>query len=363
MIPHDPARANRVGRPKEVVEHGAGEEHGMAALAVVDGKHDRRAALLEAAQDELHDGGPDVRVVDGTKEEPFRIGGERADAGADGGQHPLPVTLVEDESGAPAGVRSVRKARHARLDALGVVSHDDEDGLASRRGEHGNEVLEKRLAGIARKREERFRRAHTPGLSGREDEGGDRHRRELTRGSGAAPPSCHNDRVDRASRSRWESALLLSEVLKRALPREARRRIYSIELVQSRWKEAVGYELARRSEPEALGHGVLTVRVTDPAWGRMIAKLQHRIAASLNRAVGMNLVQRVQFVRRERLRKLGVDAPLARARVSKSDTPPPPPAGVETALDAVADAELREILRRSASRYFQAQRERAARGR
>ena len=67
---------------------------------------------------------------------------------------------------------------------------------------------------------------------------------------------------------------VLAEILERALPPSARRRIFSVDLVGKRWASVVGDEIARRAEPEALEGGVLTVRVTDPAWGQMVVKLQ-----------------------------------------------------------------------------------------
>src|SRR3972149_7964031 len=88
---------------------------------------------------------------------------------------------------------------------------------------------------------------------------------------------------------------VLAELLERALPPAARRRIYSVALVEKRWASVVGPEIARRSEPETLEDGVLTVRVTDPAWGKMILKLQGRIVPALNRAVGKGLVRRINF--------------------------------------------------------------------
>ena len=93
----------------------------------------------------------------------------------------------------------------------------------------------------------------------------------------------------------------LKELLKQVLPAGARERVYSVELIQKRWAGVVGHELARRSEPEALSQGVLTVRVTDPVWGKMIYKLQDRIIPALNRAVGSSLVRRINFTKRSRL--------------------------------------------------------------
>jgi hypothetical protein len=145
----------------------------------------------------------------------------------------------------------------------------------------------------------------------------------------------------------------LAEILKRALPEAARQRIYSIEMIEKRWAQAVGEELARRSEPEFLSAGVLTVRVTDAAWGRMILKLSGRIITALNRAVGMNLVRRINFQTRTEFRK--ERAPL-RPKVVRSNEPPP--ASVARAAESITDPELRELVSRSAANYLRAQHQR-----
>jgi hypothetical protein len=143
---------------------------------------------------------------------------------------------------------------------------------------------------------------------------------------------------------------VLAELLERALPPEARRRIYSVDLVEKRWASVVGEEIARRSEPESLEGGVLTVRVTDPAWGKTILKLQGKIIPSLNRAVGVPLVRRINFVRREKLQN-----PASEARSpEKSVALGPPPESVMRASEGISDEELREAVRKSASRYLRA---------
>jgi len=138
--------------------------------------------------------------------------------------------------------------------------------------------------------------------------------------------------------------------LKRALPQEARRRIYSIKLVERRWGSVVGDEIARRSEPEALVDGVLTVRVTDPVWGKTIVRLSSRIVPELNRAVGMKLVKRINFTRRERLENEAANTPARRPR-----PPAPAPEGVVQAASTIEDPELRALVTTSAARYLQAQ--------
>lgn len=111
----------------------------------------------------------------------------------------------------------------------------------------------------------------------------------------------------------------------------------------------VGEELARRSEPELLTGGVLTVRVTDPAWGRMILKLSGRIVPALNRAVGMNLVRRINFQTRSEFKKERPAAPARPKAVLE-----PPPESVSRAAASISDPELRAIVERSAASYLRA---------
>ena len=131
--------------------------------------------------------------------------------------------------------------------------------------------------------------------------------------------------------------------------------MYALPLVEKRWASVVGQEIARRSEPEALENGILTVRVTDPAWGKMIAKLQGQIVPALNRAVGKGLVRRINFIRREKLEKqVREEAGAEEASVALG----PPPESVMRASDRISDMELREAVRKSAARYLKAREER-----
>lgn len=143
----------------------------------------------------------------------------------------------------------------------------------------------------------------------------------------------------------------LKEVLKQVLPAGARERVYSVELVHRRWAEAVGHELARRSEPEALSEGVLTVRVTDPVWGKMIHELQDRIIPALNRAMGSTLVRRINFTRKSQLER----APQGAAQKARERDTAALPESLVAAASGIEDAELRELVLRSAAHYLGAQ--------
>ncbi len=143
----------------------------------------------------------------------------------------------------------------------------------------------------------------------------------------------------------------MKELLKQVLPAPARERVYSVELVHKRWAEVVGLELARRSEPEALSQGVLTVRVTDPVWGKMIYKLQDRIIPALNRAVGSSLVRRINFTKRSRLEH---PPPENDRQEREPEAVEAPPLVVEAAA-AIEEPDLRQLVLRSAAQYLNAQ--------
>ena len=146
----------------------------------------------------------------------------------------------------------------------------------------------------------------------------------------------------------------LKDVLRHALPKVAKERVYSVELVSRRWVDVVGRELARRSEPEALSQGVLTVRVTDVVWGQMIYRLQNRIVPKLNRAVGMTLVRRINFTKRSRLHGL----PQTEVKEVGERAPLVPPAELSAPASGIEDPDLRELVLQSAARYLKAKEQR-----
>ncbi|MFQ5792773.1 MAG: DUF721 domain-containing protein [Acidobacteriota bacterium] len=144
----------------------------------------------------------------------------------------------------------------------------------------------------------------------------------------------------------------LAEVLKRALPSRRRERIYSIELAALKWAEVVGGELAVRSEPVSLKDGILTIRVEEAPWGKVILKLQRQIIPRLNRAMGIKVVRRIVFVRDGQ--RVWKEKKPARPVAPVRSEAPPPSASVLEAAEAVADSELRAFLIRTASRYLAA---------
>jgi hypothetical protein len=65
-------------------------------------------------------------------------------------------------------------------------------------------------------------------------------------------------------------------------------------MVWARWSEIVGDAVARHAEPSSLKGGVLRVRADSPSWATEIGYLGDEIKASVNRTVGVDLVQEVR---------------------------------------------------------------------
>ena len=147
---------------------------------------------------------------------------------------------------------------------------------------------------------------------------------------------------------------MLKDVLRHALPKVAKEHIYSVDLVTRRWVDVVGRELALRSEPEALSQGVLTVRVTDVVWGKMIYRLQNRIVPKLNRALGLTLVRRINFTKRSRLHGL----PGTEVADVGERAPIVAPAELCALASGIEDPDLRELVLQSAARYLKAKKKR-----
>jgi hypothetical protein len=150
----------------------------------------------------------------------------------------------------------------------------------------------------------------------------------------------------------------LAEVLRKVLPPGSEKRIFSLELVQLRWTALVGKELALRSEPASLEDAVLTVRVSDAVWGRMILKLQRKILPRLRNVLGPDVVKRIRFVKDGKpLWESGLP-PGASAASEEKELPTEVSAPILEAARNIEDSDLRSIVVKTASRYLRAQADR-----
>jgi hypothetical protein len=147
----------------------------------------------------------------------------------------------------------------------------------------------------------------------------------------------------------------VAALLKAVLPPARRKRIFSLGLVRVKWVDLVGRELAIRSEPSSLGDRLLTVRVSDAAWGRMILKLQRQIVSRINQGVEPDLVRRIQFIRDGKAPWDSSSPPSVPEERSSRSAEAVPSAPILEAARAVEDPELRSQLIRTAGRYLAAQ--------
>ena len=143
----------------------------------------------------------------------------------------------------------------------------------------------------------------------------------------------------------------VAELLRQALPPRSRDRIYSLELIGLKWPAAVGTQLAARSEAASFDDGVLTVRVTDAAWGRMIMKLQAEIRPRLNAAMGFRAVKRIRFVKDGKSLSTPVPAPAKTVPIQPFE----PSAAMRQAAESLEDSDLKELMLGIATRYLAAQ--------
>lgn len=144
----------------------------------------------------------------------------------------------------------------------------------------------------------------------------------------------------------------MGAILHAALPPAARGKVFSVDLIRRKWAEAVGNEIARRSEPASFEKGLLTVRVEEPAWGRVIVRMQSQITTRLNQALGQPLVRKLRFVKDGVAVRAPEPAAPPKARLPDIE----PSSFLSKAAEAIQDPNLREVVRRAAAHYLAAHR-------
>ncbi|HWL85718.1 MAG TPA: DUF721 domain-containing protein [Polyangiaceae bacterium] len=110
------------------------------------------------------------------------------------------------------------------------------------------------------------------------------------------------------------------------------------------WARAVGYRIADRAKPMKLDRGVLTVRVPSSVWASELSMLTTSVVSRL-RDAGIEVTEL-------RFRVAEIEPPQRppERRITRAvPAPLPLPAELEATLARVADPELREALRYSAS--------------
>lgn len=129
-------------------------------------------------------------------------------------------------------------------------------------------------------------------------------------------------------------------------------------MIRLKWVDIVGKELALRSEPSSLGVKVLTVRVAEAVWGRMILKLQRDILERLQALLGSGVVERIQFLRDGKEPWGGGEPPCSTRERARQELSESLSAPIVEAAQSITDERLRDLVTRSAARYLAAQAER-----
>src|SRR5687768_4635611 len=112
-------------------------------------------------------------------------------------------------------------------------------------------------------------------------------------------------------------------------------------LVRAAWTRAVGPELARRTEVEALQGSTLRVRVPDARWRKVLHRMQPELLTRLRTLAGELAPRRLGFVEGN----IGGDLSPAPPPVEEAPAPPAPPtAGIVLAAEAIDDPELRRAF-------------------
>lgn len=145
----------------------------------------------------------------------------------------------------------------------------------------------------------------------------------------------------------------MAVALRQPVERGLARRIFgatpqgSLALLRSVWAQAVGPEVAQRTEVLALEGRALRVRVPDARWRKVLHRMQRDILMRMHEQVGDMAPTRLGF-------QEGPVSALAARPVPESRvvTPVPLPAGLAAVAASIPDAEIRGRFEASAALYL-----------
>lgn len=158
--------------------------------------------------------------------------------------------------------------------------------------------------------------------------------------------------------SRSGSLQPLAPVMMQALRRRGLGRAALLGRIMQRWEDIVGPQIATVAHPEGVRARVLFVAVTDAIWLQQITFYHAQILQQLQQVLGDVPITRVHFT------LTTCSCPLV---TGAQVTPEPPPLPLTAAEErqvlegtaAIADAELREAVRRAWRRGWEARRQSA----
>lgn len=88
----------------------------------------------------------------------------------------------------------------------------------------------------------------------------------------------------------------IGDILKQIFPSHAMPKGLNEELmVMGAWAKAVGPEITKNAVPKSLRNGILFVETRHPIWTVELQAKSHLIREKINRQIGADLVQEVQF--------------------------------------------------------------------
>lgn len=119
-------------------------------------------------------------------------------------------------------------------------------------------------------------------------------------------------------------------------------------LLRAAWPQAVGPELARRTEVVALEGSALRIRVPDAGWRKGLVRMKHEILGRLRGIAGGLAPRALGFVEAA---PAAIPAPTEPPPPVVRGSAPPAPALLAQAA-CIVDAELRDRFLASAARYL-----------
>lgn len=121
----------------------------------------------------------------------------------------------------------------------------------------------------------------------------------------------------------------------------------TLPLWRALWKTAVGPAVTARTRVIRFERGTLAIRVSHSAWFQQLTRLKPELLAALNQAVGQPIVKEIEFYLTEKEPLL----PTKEATLRK-ESPTLEFDGAFLKLDQLRDPKLRELLLRTARKYF-----------
>ena len=121
---------------------------------------------------------------------------------------------------------------------------------------------------------------------------------------------------------------------------------HTLALLRAAWPEAVGSDLARRTEVVALDRGLLRVKVKDMRWQRTLQRMRSDILSRLRGVAGAAAPRAVGFV----VGPVSFAPEVVPAEPSAPDAPAP--AALVAAAASIPDPEVRARFLAAAGRYL-----------